>query len=562
MVSRRHAVIEYRGSQYFLRDCNSSQRLAGERRPRQRAQPARRRPGGHRHRAPAVPRGAGRRGRGGQGGAASVRAAPAVPGLPGRLPQGRPVLPAVRRRRWPRARPAKAVCASCGTVVLLPARFCNACGQRAAGRRGRRAGAGGHGRDRDRHAARGRAAARAGPPRPRRRARPAAARRRGEPGAAGRRSRGRRPARAAAAVAAGRPPSPAIAPPPPPRGERRRHAPAPAPPPRPRPAPPRPVPPPRPAGTRRRASAAPRPPSRAASAPRLVAGLIDAAVVCAGQLLLLAPVARLLVVARAARDPGRRALLARSCSRWPWCRWPWPWARVYYVYFWGVKGATPGKRAARPRGPGRGRRRPRSACRARRCALLGYVLSGAPPRHRLPDDRASAAPPSTTGWPGTRVVRRGRGAEPGAHRESSPSPPRARASPCPPPRERLALADLARALGAGPRPLGGRAVLLLPHHLRGPGLPRAGHEHAAAAGGRRAHHRQQVRLPLPPHRARRRGGLLVSRRTRRSPSSSAWSGCPATPSSCARGALYVNGRRVDEGYVRPQFNDDETLRRR
>ena len=24
MVSRRHAVIEYRGSQYFLRDCNSS----------------------------------------------------------------------------------------------------------------------------------------------------------------------------------------------------------------------------------------------------------------------------------------------------------------------------------------------------------------------------------------------------------------------------------------------------------------------------------------------------------------------------------------------------------
>ena len=56
MVSRRHAVIEYRGSQYLLRDCNSSNGslVNGDRVSERIA--ARRRPGGDRHRPAALPR--------------------------------------------------------------------------------------------------------------------------------------------------------------------------------------------------------------------------------------------------------------------------------------------------------------------------------------------------------------------------------------------------------------------------------------------------------------------------------------------------------------------------
>ena len=101
-AARRHGLAPPRGDRVPRQPVLPArlqllERLAGQRRPRERAQPARRRPGGHRHRAPALPRRPRARGAPGQGRAAPVRAAPAVPRLPGRLPQGRPVLPPVRR---------------------------------------------------------------------------------------------------------------------------------------------------------------------------------------------------------------------------------------------------------------------------------------------------------------------------------------------------------------------------------------------------------------------------------------------------------------------------------
>ena len=137
MVSRRHAVIEYRGQPVLHARLQLVERLAGERRPRERAQPARRRPGGDRHRAPALPRRPESRDRRRQGGAAPLGAA-ASSARPARRSTARGDLfcrqcggagRAARRRR--RSAP------SCGTAVPLPARFCNACGGIAQPRRGR-----------------------------------------------------------------------------------------------------------------------------------------------------------------------------------------------------------------------------------------------------------------------------------------------------------------------------------------------------------------------------------------------------------------------------------------
>jgi uncharacterized RDD family membrane protein YckC len=127
MVSRRHAVIEFRGSQYFLRDCNSSNGslVNGDRVSERNLRDG-----------DLVAIGTARmlfrEELDSEDSAAKVVQHPSSPRL--RCPQcqadyrkgdqfcrqcGTSVAPAP---------PAKAVCASCGTVVMLPAKFCNACG--------------------------------------------------------------------------------------------------------------------------------------------------------------------------------------------------------------------------------------------------------------------------------------------------------------------------------------------------------------------------------------------------------------------------------------------------
>jgi uncharacterized RDD family membrane protein YckC len=127
MVSRRHAVIEYRGTQYFLRDCNSSNgSLVNGDRVSERSL----RDGDlvaigtarllFRDEATA------------EEGSGKVVHHPSAPRL---------VCPSCQADHrkgdlfcrqcgasLAPAPPPKAVCASCGTVVPLPARFCNACG--------------------------------------------------------------------------------------------------------------------------------------------------------------------------------------------------------------------------------------------------------------------------------------------------------------------------------------------------------------------------------------------------------------------------------------------------
>jgi uncharacterized RDD family membrane protein YckC len=126
MVSRRHAVIEYRGAQYYIRDCNSSNgSLVNGDRVSER----------------------------------SLRDGDLVAIGTARLlfrddlgenePGAKVVLhPSAPRQQCPDCQaefrkgdlfcrqcgaavasaPPKSVCSSCGTTVLLPARFCNACG--------------------------------------------------------------------------------------------------------------------------------------------------------------------------------------------------------------------------------------------------------------------------------------------------------------------------------------------------------------------------------------------------------------------------------------------------
>src|SRR5687768_12985779 len=127
MVSRRHAVIEFRGSQYFLRDCNSSNgSLVNGDRISERSL----RDGDlvaigtarllFREEALA------------EEGSAKVLQHPSAPRL--QCPScrtdhrkgdlfcrhcGASLVPAP---------PARAVCAACGTAIPLPARFCTACG--------------------------------------------------------------------------------------------------------------------------------------------------------------------------------------------------------------------------------------------------------------------------------------------------------------------------------------------------------------------------------------------------------------------------------------------------
>jgi len=126
MVSRRHAVIEYRGSQYFLRDCNSSNGslVNGDRVSERNLRDG-----------DLVAIGTARllfREEMEESGA-KVVPHPSAPR------QVCPTCQADYRKGDMFCRqcgaslapvaPARVVCTSCGTAVLLPARFCNACGQ-------------------------------------------------------------------------------------------------------------------------------------------------------------------------------------------------------------------------------------------------------------------------------------------------------------------------------------------------------------------------------------------------------------------------------------------------
>ena len=150
MVSRRHAVIEFRGSQYFLRDCNSSNGSlvngdrVSERNLRDgdlvaigtarllfREDLDAEEPGAKVVQHPSAPR-------------------LHCPACQADYRKGDLFCRQCGGAVAPSA-PPKAVCASCGTAVLLPARFCNACGR--VPRRGAASAAGRSGRRRDRRPA-------------------------------------------------------------------------------------------------------------------------------------------------------------------------------------------------------------------------------------------------------------------------------------------------------------------------------------------------------------------------------------------------------------------------
>jgi uncharacterized RDD family membrane protein YckC len=125
MVSRRHAVIEYRGSQYFLRDCNSSNGslVNGDRVSERNLRDG-----------DLVAIGTARllfREEMEEAGAKVVPhpSAPrqVCPSCQADYRKGDLFCKQCGASLAPLA-PARAVCTSCGTAVLLPARFCNACG--------------------------------------------------------------------------------------------------------------------------------------------------------------------------------------------------------------------------------------------------------------------------------------------------------------------------------------------------------------------------------------------------------------------------------------------------
>jgi uncharacterized RDD family membrane protein YckC len=128
MVSRRHAVIEYRGSQYFLRDCNSSNgsvingdRVSekslrdgdlvaiGSARLLFREERDLEQIGSKVVQHPSAPR-------------------LACPGCQADYRKGDVFCKACGEKLPEPGGPPKAVCASCGTAIVLPARFCSACG--------------------------------------------------------------------------------------------------------------------------------------------------------------------------------------------------------------------------------------------------------------------------------------------------------------------------------------------------------------------------------------------------------------------------------------------------
>jgi len=343
MVSRRHAVIEHRGSQFFLRDCSSANGsvVNGDRVSERGLRDG-----------DLVAIGSMR---------LLFREEPAEPGAkvvphPSSAPFHCPSCGADYRRgdvfckecgtrvAQPSG-PPKAVCASCGTAVPLPARFCNACGSTLA-------------TDGQEPAAPARADVSLsgetpiGPLVP--------------PDKLGRRDAPRVPRRSDREDAAGtggqQAPAAALEPEPlrPPRVDpspNRRTAP------QRRPAAPRPSP------------GRPAPAIAARPAARLVAALVDGAIVAVGLTVVLAPVALYWWSRELPASPvevsflgivATVALVVLAALA----------GVLYFLYGWGVRGATPGKQmmglrvetddGAYPIGPGRAGIR-----------VLGYLLSAA-----------------------------------------------------------------------------------------------------------------------------------------------------------------------------------------
>ena len=322
MVSRRHAVIEHRGSQFFLRDCNSangsvvngdrvSERglrdgdlvAIGSMRLLFREEPA--------------------------VSGAKVVPHPSVPRLHcpscgNEYRRGDLFCRECGTQVSQPSGPARAVCASCGTAVHLPARFCSACGASLAAQgqplEPPEEPVAGRGEAEAVRAETPPAAAEPAAPSPRREAEPAPAERVTE----------ERPAHAAGATA------PALRPeaaPPRPSAD-----PSPAAPPAARadrPPPPRDR---RPERPREAARARP----SAGFGSRIAAGLVDAVFVLSGQAIMVAPVyyywwsrevpggpadVSFLPIVLSVALGALAALLGL----------------LYHVYFWGVRGATPGK---------------------------------------------------------------------------------------------------------------------------------------------------------------------------------------------------------------------------
>jgi uncharacterized RDD family membrane protein YckC len=296
MVSRRHAVIEHRGSQFFLRDCSSangsivngdrvSERglrdgdlvAIGSMRLLFREEPVEASASGK-----VVPH---------------PSAAPlSCPSCGGEYRRGDLFCRECGTQVAQPSGPPKAVCTSCGTAVPLPARFCNACGAGLAADGQRVEGAQDDGRRETQPV-------------------PVVA---PEPPS---------PPRAAGSMAMA--PEPHAAPPP-------------------RPAEPRPAAAPpafverRSSRERRAAPQAARPAEAADFASRLAAFVVDGVFVLSGQAILLAPVGWYWWAREAPRTPSDVSFLPVLASALLV-----PLALVlgalYHVYFWSVKGVTPGK---------------------------------------------------------------------------------------------------------------------------------------------------------------------------------------------------------------------------
>jgi uncharacterized RDD family membrane protein YckC len=334
MVSRRHAVIEHRGTQFFLRDCSSANGsvVNGDRVSERGLRDG-----------DLVAIGSVR---------LLFREEPAEPGVTGKVvphpsaaPLACPSCGGDYRRGDLFCRecgvqvaqpsgPPKAVCSSCGSAVPLPARFCNACGTTLAadGHRLEEPPASKEALSRD--------------------TLPTPVPPESEPA----------PPRAAGSMA--------IAP------ERRASAQrAPAPSPR-EAIPAARVEPPAPPG--RRVETLPRPggaaePADAAS--RFAAFAVDAVFVLSGQLVLLAPVGWYWWAREAPRNPADVPFLPvlASATLVPLALLL---GALYHVYFWSVKGATPGKELLDLRVETEDGRSPVPAGRAV-LRVLGYLLSAA-----------------------------------------------------------------------------------------------------------------------------------------------------------------------------------------
>jgi uncharacterized RDD family membrane protein YckC len=355
MVSRRHAVIECRGSQYFIRDCNSSNGslVNGDRVSERSLRDGDLVAIGTARllfREEVSPEDA----------AAKVVQHPSSPRLQCTVCQADYRKGDVFCRQCgaslaPSA-PVKAVCAACGTVVALPARFCNACGKALEVEDGRPEATKPHPRPADPAPGPGpgpRESPPAPAPEPEPRPPVEAARKSGVPAPLAMPPSTAPVPRPAAVAGSGAAPT---AFPPPAAG-------------------PRPVPAPAPRAAETRVDPSSVEPQPAGFGARLLAGVIDGVVVAVGQLVVLSPAIAYWwsrEAPQASADIGFWPILL-SLGLIPLAL---ALGAVYFIYYWGVKGATPGKRVLDLMVLGEEGTQPIGVPRAS-MRLLGYILSGA-----------------------------------------------------------------------------------------------------------------------------------------------------------------------------------------